>query len=845
MSVPPAFDLQGLLAEDQWIRRVARKLAGDAHTAEDLAQETWAAALDTRSPRARALRPWLRGILRNLLIDAQRTSGARADRERIAAREEALGSTSELVAELELRKAVAEALLALEEPFRSALYLRFFKDQSLAAIAKRQGIAVTSAHERVQQGLARLRARLDQQHGGRRRAWAVGMLALAKPSGAWTTAAEALAMAGGLKLFAAAVLVGGGVAWWWVEGGSEGERAPLAAAPAVAERPESPASVLAPLETGNERAALNGPASAPAAAPSASSPPAAVALLQGRVNDPFGSPVASALVGWSIPAGAASARSGADGVFALEAAAVAEGAKIVCREPDLVTLVPGETRALDASQTPLVVVAPRASFAGVVLDPAGAPVPGARVVFGLRDALFRQLGLLRGQQERPEWRTTTDEAGAFELANVAGGERVFLQVEAAGFWIAIFDLPAASTADLVLRLERSDSERTIQGVVLDPAGATVADARVSAGDAIVATDAEGRFQLALGGHHGTFGPLQGAVEEPPTDVYLAALKPGFLPARERLAELALAAPVVLRLGARPASIAGLVVDVDGRSRAGVVVWNRDPTPFGRKIDSVAEGTTVAWSQTVEDELAGGYGERGTVSDAHGAFELGGLLERDYELMAFDPRTAELSGPWTIRAGSRGVELVLAREERRGRVAGRLVSLDGRPIPGVSIRPQRALDWGDAHAAPPFHGGGEVETDAQGRFEFAELALSGTQLQLQAEPFFFRTVALAAHADPEHLELVEPLLCELQVDLSGDPAFADALRVLDVDGHELETIESFGNGFSTGTEARITNGLSEVVVVKETARTLVLYQKGAEVLRRPLHLDPDHRTTVKP
>src|SRR5206468_4093801 len=71
MSVPPAIDLQGLLAEDRWIRRLARRLAGDAHAAEDLVQETWAAALDVRqdAPRPHALRPWLRGILRNLWID--------------------------------------------------------------------------------------------------------------------------------------------------------------------------------------------------------------------------------------------------------------------------------------------------------------------------------------------------------------------------------------------------------------------------------------------------------------------------------------------------------------------------------------------------------------------------------------------------------------------------------------------------------------------------------------------------------------------------------------------------------------------------------------------------------
>ena len=57
MSVPPAFDLQGLLAEDQWIRRLARKLAGDPHAAEDLVQDTWAAALDSKPDAPRRARP--------------------------------------------------------------------------------------------------------------------------------------------------------------------------------------------------------------------------------------------------------------------------------------------------------------------------------------------------------------------------------------------------------------------------------------------------------------------------------------------------------------------------------------------------------------------------------------------------------------------------------------------------------------------------------------------------------------------------------------------------------------------------------------------------------------------
>ena len=53
------------------------------------------------------------------------------------------------------------------------------------------------------------------------------------------------------------------------------------------------------------------------------------------------------------------------------------------------------------------------------------------------------------------------------------------------------------------------------------------------------------------------------------------------------------------------------------------------------------------------------------------------------------------------------------------------------------------------------------------------------------------------------------------------------------------------GFSVGTEARLKQGLSDVLSVRETARTLVLKKGGVEVLRKALTLDPERRTTVRP
>jgi RNA polymerase sigma-70 factor (ECF subfamily) len=850
MGVPPAFDLEGLLAEDQWIRRLARRLAGDAHAAEDLVQDTWAAALRAQgaAPRARALRPWLRQVLRNLWSDQRRAECARAARERRSARAEALEPESELVAELELRRRVAEALLQLEEPYRGALYLRFFRDQSLAAIAKRQGVALSSAHERIQHGLARLRARLDREHGGRRDAWALGLLRLARPTHVPIRALEVLAMAGGgLKLAATLLAVCGGLTWWWLRAGDGEGRASaglVSAGPSAdaAQLPE-PAPLLPPAAT---RAPLDAEVVAVAASsPSALESELEAALVHGRVVDPYGVPLAAVSLGWrgSSEEGAstgASARSDSEGRFALPEG---EGA-VYCLEPELVTLVAGEPSSLLHARSTLVVAAARATFSGIVVDPAGAPVAGAQLRFGPRDELLRDLALPASSLARPEWRPRSDANGAFELTEACGGPRVVLQVEAVGFWVKNVELPATSTSALVIELSSSTHERRLHGLVLAPDGAALAGASVSAGDAIVTSSADGRFELALGGTSGAFGPAAGSTPLLAGDgLHLVALKRGLLPARVALANVALEAPIVLQLGARAASIAGTVREADGRPAPGIIVWPRDPTPFGREIVLAGEGMSMAWSKTVEDELAGGVGRRGAVSDAQGAFEVPGLLVRDYELLAFDPERAELFGPWPLAAGARGVELVLARTAHRGRVAGRVVSRQGTPLAGVELSAQSRTSGLGPYDQVPNLRPRVVTTDDEGRFEFQELALDDTALQLVHTELGLRTVDLARHGDLEHLELVEAVLCSLQVESGGDERPA-SFAVLDAEGATLELLELFDGGWSVVPESRLVRGLSAVVRAPESAVTVVLRRGEVEVARRSLELSPGELTRVR-
>ena len=847
MSVPPVFDLQGLLSEDQGLRRLARRLAADPEQADDLVQDAWVAALSARESGKppRALGPWFSGVVRHLWLDWRREREQRRLREERTARGEALPSALELAGELELRQRVVACLLELEEPYRRALTLRFFHDRSLKAIAESEGVSVTAIHERIQRGLARLRTRLDREHGGQRASWSVALLGLAKPpvswAGSWVVVSETVAMAGGLKLAASLLVIGGGLAWWWSERDAEPERAAgvALAQPTLERAPDERAPDLAePVRVApEERVAAELPA-----APATSAELPALDLVRGHVLDPYGATVASVDVKWS-EGDAPGARSADDGSFELEPAP-GNDARVVCASRDLVTLVPGTDR---GAPERVVVVAPRASFAGLVVDAEGEPLARARVAFRLRERLFRELGITNGgfggalSEER--WSTASDAEGRFSIPDVAGGDRVYLQAEAEGFWPAVVDLPVAGDSDLVVTLERATRAWTVTGVVLDALGAPVADARVSGGADIVTTDAEGRF--ALDWHPSGGDMYEGTSIYPPEGTYLVALKPGLLPARERVAELDLHSPVELRMGLAPLTITGRVVDGDGRPRKGAVVWIRNPTPFGREIKAVAERTTVAWDHTVEEELGGGRDSAAVRTGDDGRFELGSLLPLDYEVLVGDPATQLLSGPWNLPGGSRDVELVLAREPRMGRVAGRVTSATGAPLASVTVFAQRTPDGDNSHSQLPQKWQNHVATDAEGRFEFDELALEGTSLQLQDPRFFIRSVELDAYADLEHLEIVEPLLCKLQVDLTASPDLADHVKVLDADGNELETIESFGTGFSLGTQAGFQDGLTSVLSVLETAETLVLFKGNAEVLRRPLRLDPDERTVVRP
>jgi hypothetical protein len=128
----------------------------------------------------------------------------------------------------ELEQLAVRALLALEEPHREALLLRYLRGLEPAEIAARQGVPASTVRTRIARGLELVRTRLDARHGGRREAWlALSVpferdLAPAAPSARGTAAGVA---AGGAlrvaKWLAGGALVALAGLGWWNRGPSE------------------------------------------------------------------------------------------------------------------------------------------------------------------------------------------------------------------------------------------------------------------------------------------------------------------------------------------------------------------------------------------------------------------------------------------------------------------------------------------------------------------------------------------------------------------------------------------------------------------------------------------------
>lgn len=218
-TTPQGVAPEELAAELPRLQRLALPLVhGDVHAADDLVQDAWLSSLREGRP---TLSPsgWF-GLLRSIAFRSRRAEARRRRRERVAVNAKAgvtSEETGELVARTALLRELSDALLELDEPYRSTLLLRYLEELSVPAIARRMATPIATVRTRLSRGLELLRDRLGRDADSRSR-WLAGLPLLLQdvPSPVTWTLGASMATKTTITVSVLTTLGIGFAAWHWM-----------------------------------------------------------------------------------------------------------------------------------------------------------------------------------------------------------------------------------------------------------------------------------------------------------------------------------------------------------------------------------------------------------------------------------------------------------------------------------------------------------------------------------------------------------------------------------------------------------------------------------------------------
>jgi RNA polymerase sigma-70 factor (ECF subfamily) len=366
-------ELAGLMADGSWLRRFVATLV-PPQDVDDVVQSTWLAALRSGGAVAN-VRGWLLGAAANLSRLVHR-GRARADRalQRLPDHG-AQRSAQEHVEALELQRLVSDALLALPEPTRTVLVLRYREGLATPAIAARLELDVATVRQRLHRGRQAVRARFEQHFGTDWRG-SSAVLACVRPEVATPLAAAAtlgLVAAAGVALLLLVPFGGGDAgragAGVLANDSSAASSAPPGSGAGVGAAAGAVAEALALEREPAEQIAPRG------TAVSEQDPraPSGDVTVRGRL---VAAEDGTAIAG-TVHHGKKVIAVGADGAFAVEIAAGERDRFLMLHAESRCSRYcePGES-SLDLGDVPL---QRGALLRGLLLDEAGNPVPGARI----------------------------------------------------------------------------------------------------------------------------------------------------------------------------------------------------------------------------------------------------------------------------------------------------------------------------------------------------------------------------------------------------------------------------------------------------------------------------------
>jgi RNA polymerase sigma-70 factor (ECF subfamily) len=667
---------EALLENRAWIRGLAKSLVIDESRADDVEQQTWLSAIQNGPTYGGSPRAWLGAVVRNWARRLHRSESRRTRHELAAARPEAV-SVDDLVAQAEVQRHLADALLALAEPYRATLLLRFFEDLPPREIAKRMGVPVETVKTRLKRGLAELRARLDGKYGGDGKAWGIALLPLAWKGGVIVKGTTKAGIAAAAVLITAASV---GV-WTWT-------RSSATTTPA----PRADASVVAP-------------AAKPVPSTPAMKPRIDAASVAGEVWRRSPETPALGVVVRLESEGRADANVVADARGRFRFDGLPPGTRGTVRvETDSEAVVPAAIAPLLAGEsrsTGILWLAPSGSLDVVVTTLDGRPLVDVRVDARSTGGAWPGVTVLDPAVMSASWRdlpdpaasATTDASGRATLRRLARG-RWMVDASKDGFISGVGGGDVGGPAgappvrvvlgpgvELAGRVENR-AGRPVAGVVVRAHGVEAAKWTQIPTTPRAATDEDGRFALT--------GVPAGAVD-------LSVARRGEPPTVVGRFRVPTSSPVRLEIGGP--TISGHVVD----AATGAPI-------AGARVRAHAE----SWTETT--------------TDAEGSYALSFLAERVH-VDAITVEKADYVMEGGVRRDPRGL-FRLARDEsarldvklRRAEGLRGTVTHDGAPVRGVRVNGLRGSPLGIESVATTTNGDGRYAIDG----------VAGTTLLIQVQ-----------------------------------------------------------------------------------------------------------------
>ncbi len=560
-------------------------------------------------------------------------------------------------------------------------------------------------------------------------------------------------------------------------------------------------------------------------------PSAAPAIaLRGRVLDVRG----GALAGVDIAirgVGEALATSDGAGSFAFELPAGETEVVLVARASSgFATVRACHVERHDVAADHMLIAARAIALAGTVVDEAGIVLAGVEVEAAVPDALLTAFPFARDRMERVRHRTTTDARGAFALAGAPYVEAARVVAAFAGYTSADEPLPSSDRDDLLLTLERPRAPEglDVSGFVYFEDGSPAPHATVRFRSHAATSAADGSFVFRIPAN-------ENAPEDEADFVALAAGLEGFTPALVPRFDRVLIdaapyapAPLELFLGGPAPSISGRVLDGDGNGLAEWRVQIRGGVPVSTDNLPIENAESLA-----------GYVDAQTGDD--GAFELSGLLDRDYEVWAYHASTLQAVEAAAVPAGTHDLELRPDRGQLFERVEGVVVSRAGQPLPSAHVGATRVTARSKSGLLSV--SGSSATTDENGRFVLLGVPREGVRLSVGGSDVVPESYVIGASDDPTALTLSVARRCHFQLRVRGDVAGLN-VSLLDATDKALPIYAFQSNGWMSTPRRQIEEtGTTPVLAVSEDAKVLVLLRGADEVLRHSVLFLADGVTTI--